>query len=82
MIKSEVGERWDELGTELGLSEDELGTIRCKHPKNATQYMLKKWLKREDHSWRVLVDALSRVNPETANRVEQCLNMKNTDDIV
>lgn len=78
MITSEVGKRWWELGTELGLSQEELGAIHHKHSKNATQckHVLEKWIKRGNASLRVLIDALSTVAPETANRVQQSLSAK------
>ena len=78
MIRSEVGERWQELGNALGLSQEELGAIHRKHSKNATQckYVLEKWIKHGNASLRVLIDALSTVAPETANRVQQSLSAK------
>lgn len=78
MTRSEVGERWRELGNALGLSQEELGAIHRKHSKNATQcnYVLEKWIEHGNASWGVLIDALSTVNPETANRVQQSLSTK------
>ena len=80
-IAPEVGNKWYEVGRELGLSEDDLRTLRHKHPKNVTErfyYMLKKRAKQGNCDWRVLYDALRSDTVkqyETADKLQLLLNL-------
>ena len=80
-IAPEVGNKWYEVGRELGLSEDELRTLQQKHPQNVTErfyYMLKKRAKQGNLHWRMLYDALRSdavKQYETADKLQLLLNI-------
>ena len=79
---SEVDTRWEEIGRELGLSEDDLRAVKRKHSQNVIMRfysMLKKRAKQGNCDWRMLYDALrsDRVHQHgTAKKLQRLLIKK------
>lgn len=78
-IAQDVGNKWYQVGGELGISKADLEILRQKHPEDVTErfyYMLKKRIKQGNFDLRMLCDALKsdRVKQyETANKLQLLL---------
>ena len=71
-------DKWEEIGSNLGISYATLAIIKANNPSNCEKcmyQMLAKWLNKENEkcirSWRSLCQALYSVNKVTANQIAE-----------
>jgi len=72
-----MGNKWDKIGRELGLSEDDLRAVQRKHPQDECFYSMLKRVKQCNFCWRMLYGALISVNEhETASKLQMLLTQQ------
>ena len=75
IIGAEGGILWKELQASLLFSKEETDTLDQKHPTAFLQDLLQLWLKRPEASWKLLIDALSKI-PEPGPKLARIIVTK------
>ena len=75
IVGAEGGILWKELQTSLSFSKEETDTLDQKHPTAVLQDLLQLWLKRPEASWKLLIDALSKI-PEPGPKLARIIVTK------
>ena len=75
IIGAEGGILWKELQTSLSFSKEETDTLDQKHPTAFLQDLLQLWLKRPEASWKLLIDALTKI-PEPGPKLARIIVTK------